>query len=137
MEVLLWKKLAGNCFCNPLTALWEVTNGELLRHHPEAPRLRQHVVSEVSRVAQAMHPTCHSDELSEGALDDFVERVIQDNLDNRSSMYHDLKRGRQTEVDSLNGYIVRKGQEFGIDTPANEELLLRIREITDSKPKHG
>lgn len=137
MEVLLWKKLAGNCFCNPLTTLWGVTNGELMQSHLDAPRIRQQVVSEVSSVARAMNPTWpqqEQQELSEIALDSFVEQVIQDNLHNRSSMYHDVKRGRRTEVDSINGYIVRKGKEVGIDAPANEELLLRIREIADLNP---
>jgi 2-dehydropantoate 2-reductase len=128
MEVLLWKKLAGNCFCNPLTALWKVTNGELMQHHPAAPRIRQEVVSEVVKVAWALNPSWPQQELSEGAVDEFVEQLIRENPDNRSSVYHDVSRGRPTEVDSLNGFIVRKGEEFGINTRANEELLLRIRE---------
>lgn len=129
MEVLLWKKLAGNCFCNPLTALWEVTNGELMKHD-QGPKLRQQIVSEVSKVAQALHPTWCKSNVSETALDAFVEQVIQDNLHNRSSMYYDVKRGRRTEVDSLNGFIVRHGKNLGIDTPANEELFHAIQSIT-------
>ncbi len=129
MEVLLWKKLAGNCFCNPLTALWGVTNGQLMKHE-QGPRIRKQVVSEVSNVARAFNPTWRQEDTSEKAMDAFVEQVIQDNIDNRSSMYRDVKRGRRTEVDSLNGYIVRKGKELGIATPANEELLLAIEEIT-------
>lgn len=130
MEIFLWKKLAGNCFCNPLTALWGATNGELLHRYPDAPRIRRQVVSEVSNVARALNPAWDPEWVSEGALDAFVEQVIQDNLDNRSSMYYDVLKGRRTEVDSLNGYVVRKGQELGIDTPANQELLSRILEIT-------
>lgn len=130
MEVFLWRKLAGNCFCNPLTALWQVTNGELMQHHEDAPRIRKQLISEISSVARAMNPTWHADAVSEVVLDSFVEQVIQDNLQNRSSMHYDVQRGRRTEVDSLNGYIVRKGEETGIDTPANQELLSRVREIT-------
>ena len=83
MEVLLWKKLAGNCFCNPLTALWEVTNGELMKHD-RGPKLRKQIVSEVSKVAQALLPTWSDSEttFSEGALDAFVEQLIQENPHN-------------------------------------------------------
>lgn len=131
MEILLWKKLAGNCFCNPLTALWEVTNGELMKQD-RGPKLRQQVVSEVSQVAKALHPTWSESNtnISEDAIDAFVEQVIQDNLHNRSSMYYDVKSGRRTEIDSLNGFIVRHGKNLGIDTPANEELFHAIQSIT-------
>lgn len=128
MEVLLWKKLAGNCFCNPLTALWEVTNGEIMKQD-KAHEIRQQVVSEISSIARALNPHWPHEEVSATALDVFVEQVIQDNLKNRSSMYYDVKRGRRTEVDSLNGYVVRKGKELGIATPANETLLYSINEI--------
>lgn len=131
MEVLLWNKLAGNCFCNPLTALWEVTNGELMKRD-RGPKIRRQVVSEVSKVAKALHPTWSDSEnnVSEDALDAFVEQLIQENLHNRSSMYYDVKRGRRTEIDSLNGFILRHGRNLGIDTPANEELFHAIQSKT-------
>lgn len=127
MEVFLWKKLAGNCFCDPLTALWGVTNGELL-HHEEASRMRRQVVKEVSAVAQELHPGWPETDLSETALGVFVEKAIQDTLDNRSSMYYDLEQRRKTEVESLNGYIVRRAKLLGIETPANEALLRQVQD---------
>jgi 2-dehydropantoate 2-reductase len=130
MEVLLWQKLAANCVCNPLTALWEIPNGALF-DQPSFASTREQVVREVSQVGQALHPDL-KEQLSPVALDEFVEQVIQDNLKNKSSMFHDVKKQQQTEVDNLNGYVVQKGLDLGIDTPGNNDLLLRIQEITTS-----
>ena len=128
MEVLLWQKLAANCVCNPLTALWGVTNGELF-NQPSFASLRKQTVKEVSQVGQNLHPKL-KEKLSPVALDKFVEEVIQDNLQNRSSMFHDVKKQQPTEINSLNGYIVQKGRYLCLETPANYELLRRIQEIT-------
>jgi 2-dehydropantoate 2-reductase len=133
MEVLLWQKLAANCVCNPLTALWETPNGKLF-DHPSFASTREQVVNEVSRIGQTLHPEL-GEELSPIGLDRFVEQVIQDNLQNKSSMFHDVKKQQRTEVDNLNGYIVRKGRKLGIETPANDELLLQIQQITDGYMK--
>jgi 2-dehydropantoate 2-reductase len=134
MEVVLWKKLAGNCFCGPLTALWGVTNGDLLVGN-EASTIRQQVVKEILAVARALHPSWPETVLSETTLDDFVEQVIHDNLDSKSSMYYDLQQGRRTEVESLNGFIVRKATTMGIETPANRELLRKIQDLDGKHEK--
>ena len=128
MEVTLWQKLAANCVCNPLTALWAVPNGELSKH-PDFSSLRKSVVAEISEVAQIMNPSL-ADRLNPGALDRFVEQVIKDNLENKSSMYRDVVNGRKTEIENLNGYVVRKGAELEIPTLANLELMERIQEIS-------
>jgi 2-dehydropantoate 2-reductase len=129
MEVCMWQKLAANAVCNPLTALWEVSNGEL-SDNPDFDALRLKTVHEVSQVAQALNPSSLASQLSPEALSGFVEQVIQENLDNKSSMYRDVQERRRTEIDNLNGYIVRKGAELNIPTPANTELLQRINDIT-------
>ena len=130
MEVLLWQKLAANCVCNPLTALWQLTNGEL-SSQASFQSIRQNVVEEVSKVGRALRPDL-KEQLSPMALDAFVEQVIQENQMNKSSMYHDVMKQQRTEVDNLNGYIVRKGDELGIQTPGNRDLLSQIQEITSS-----
>jgi 2-dehydropantoate 2-reductase len=130
MEVLLWSKLAANCVLNPLTSLYDLPNGRLVEI-PGFLALRKEIVEEVSKVAIEMNPEMKN-ELSIQSLDQFVEQVIQENLQNKSSMYHDIRKGRRTEVDNLNGYIVRKITELGLShsAPANEELLCRIHELT-------
>lgn len=126
MEVLLWRKHAANCFCNPLTAIWKVSNADLL-NQPRSSSLRKQIVAEVSEVAQTLNPGL-KERLAPNELDAFVEQTIQENLANKSSMYHDLQSGRKTEVDNLNGFIVRQGSALGITTPANLELLESIHD---------
>jgi len=125
VEELLWKKLAANCVINPLTALFQCTNGELLLE-PSFPELQQELISEVARVAQA---SFRDDTLDEDSLRRFVVQVIDDTKENKSSMLQDVLHQKRTEIDHLNGYIVRKGRSLGIECPANEDLVSRIKEL--------
>jgi ketopantoate reductase len=91
------------------------------------------VVNEVSRIGQTLHPEL-GEELSLIGLDGFVEEVIQDNPQNKSSRFNDVKRQHRTQVDNLNEYIVRKGRELGIvETPADNELLMQILAYSGTK----
>ncbi|KAL3922523.1 MAG: hypothetical protein SGARI_006434 [Bacillariaceae sp.] len=131
LHVLLWQKLAANCVCNPLTALWNVPNGELANNSIFAA-LREQIVNEISTVGRALHPELEKD-LRPSSLDQFVEQVIHANLLNQSSMARDIAKQQRTEVENLNGYIVRKSSELGVGSaPANKELLERIQETQNS-----
>ena len=55
--------------------------------------------------------------------------MIEETRLNKSSMYQDILSKRQTEIDHLNGYIVRKGREVGVECPANEDIYRRIKEL--------
>jgi 2-dehydropantoate 2-reductase len=50
-------------------------------------------------------------------------------------MWQDIEKGRKTEVDFVNGYVVRKGKEVGLKTPANEMVTRVIKEIEEGKRK--
>lgn len=128
MEAFLWQKLAANCVCNPLTALYQCTNGALAKHS-DFVATRDKVIQEISDVGRELNPDM-AEQLSPSALTAFVELVIQENLQNTSSMFRDIEKKQETEIDNLNGYVIRKGQHLGIDCPANEELYHKIREMT-------
>jgi len=53
----------------------------------------------------------------------------------KPSMWQDIEKGRKTEVDFVNGYVVRKGKEVGLKTPANEMVTKLIKEIEEGKRK--
>ncbi len=55
----------------------------------------------------------------------------------KSSMLQSLERGNKTEIDFLNGYIVRKGLEFSVPTPVNTKVMEMIKEIEIGKRKIG
>jgi 2-dehydropantoate 2-reductase len=83
------------------------------------------IVSEVSAVAMA-HRIPLDDDIA-----DQVIRWSQEIRDIHTSMYDDWKAGRPTEIDFLNGYIAKKGNEFGIPTPLNEALTAIVKVITE------
>jgi 2-dehydropantoate 2-reductase len=55
----------------------------------------------------------------------------------KPSMWQDIEKGRKTEVDFVNGYVMRKGKEVGVNTPANEMVTSVIKQIEDGKMSPG
>jgi len=127
---VLWKKLAVSAVINPLTAILRVRNGELLeRSEPLASfkaglgELAAEVVEEVCQVAakvQVRVPT-PAELLQE------VRRICQTTSANRSSMCRDVEEGRRTEIEAINGAVVRLGRERGVAAPANLVLSSLVR----------
>jgi len=157
MHIMNWKKLATNCAINPLTALRNCTNGELLSTRVERPRyedlniavdhrdplLFYKLIREVSDIAlaEAEKEKCidvkAKRDLSYTALADFVESVVHCTSRNKSSMLQDVIAKRYpTEIMYLNGYVSRIGREdYGIDVKANEYVTEMVERLT--KPKLG
>jgi 2-dehydropantoate 2-reductase len=145
MNALLWKKLAANCVINPLTTIYQCTNGELLLE-PSFPELQHGILQEVAQVAAAARKTVQEEKSHDKYIDDnsnafvpaspslkefreFVNQVIQETHTNRSSMLQDITYGRRTEIDHLNGYVVRKGIELKVECPINEDICQQIQEL--------
>jgi 2-dehydropantoate 2-reductase len=55
----------------------------------------------------------------------------------RPSMWQDIEKGRKTEVDFVNGYVVRKGKELGKPTPANELVTKIVHQIEGGEKQPG
>lgn len=58
-----------------------------------------------------------------------MEYGFRDSREIKPSMFQDIEKGRKTEVDLLNGYVVKKGKEIGIETPANELVTKMVKQI--------
>ena len=134
MNTLLFHKLAANCVINPLTALLQCENGQLLQE-PLYQKMVDPLLEEVACVAKATNKdaqqhTGDDKQLSFQELKSFVLDVIADTAQNKSSMLQDVMRNRPTEIEYLNGYVVRKGIEFVLDTPANHEMCNRVKNLT-------
>jgi len=118
----LWAKLFVNVGINPLTALFNCTNGQLLTSCAARGRLK-HMVREAETVARA------------GGIDISVDpvqatlAVCKSTAKNISSMLQDRRRKRPTEIDAINGAVVREGKRMGIATPFNEEIVQQIKEM--------
>lgn len=118
----VWTKLMVNVGINALTAIHGCPNGRLL-DNPET-MLQQHAaVSEASAVAHANGIKLIGDPL---ALTIEVCRATADNI---SSMLQDVREKRPTEIEAINGAVVRLGRRLGIPVPVNEELLRQIKEM--------
>jgi len=119
-----WEKMCWNCVFNPLTVIINDRVSKAL-DHPEMLGVVHQIVGEVVAVAAGLKVPLADD------MADKVVRWSQEILDIHTSMYDDWKAGRPTEIDFLNGYIVRRGGDLGIPTPLNEALTAMIKAITE------
>jgi 2-dehydropantoate 2-reductase len=118
-----WEKMCWNCVFNPVTVLIDDRVAKAL-DHPEMAGVIRQIVGEVAAVSAA---------LKVPLAPDMAEKVVkwtQELRDIHTSMYDDWKANRPTEIDYLNGYIVRRGRELGIPTPVNEALTAMVKAVT-------
>lgn len=120
---LVWDKLLVNVGINALTGITGLENGRLL-DYPEIEELLELAVGEAIRVAEAKN--IH---LSWEDPIGHTKDVCRATAANKSSMLQDVLNGKQTEIDMINGAILREGLKTGVDTPINLVLTNLIRHI--------
>lgn len=116
------EKLAMNCVINPLTAIFGCANGELLYNY-SLTRIMRLLLFEISTVICAL-PELKGlpgieDRFSAERLRRSTVRLANKTAINKSSTLQDVEGGRPLEIDFLNGYIVRRGEELGIKCVMN------------------
>jgi 2-dehydropantoate 2-reductase len=116
----IWEKLAINSVINPLTAIWGVKNGQLIKRQ-EFPPLAKAMLQEAVQAANL-----HGVRLSSEKLWEQVITVCQRTANNRSSMLQDVESGRKTEIDFINGAIVQTGEKNGVAFPLNRAIIARV-----------
>jgi 2-dehydropantoate 2-reductase len=121
----LWTKLVWNCALNALSALGKVTYGEILTS-VDAKQLLEATVYEVLAVAKASGVQPAGLEDPKAALAG-AYKVAESMAATRSSTSQDMMRGKKTEIDSLNGFIVRRGRELKIPVPVNHALFTLVK----------
>jgi 2-dehydropantoate 2-reductase len=124
---VIWRKLLINVAINPVCAIAGVRNGALAQV-PELWGQSIEAMREAELVARAA-----GIDMGDGDIEDYLREVVKATSDNRVSMLQDLMAGRRTEIDSLCGEVVAKGDEFGVPTPRNEMLLALVRGIEMSQ----
>jgi len=121
----LWTKLIWNCALNAVSALGRAKYGQIAAS-ADARKVVETVVDEVLAVARAadIHPPGLEDPKAAiaGAF-----KIATQMAEALSSTAQDMNRGKRTEIDSLNGYISRRGAELGVPTPVNHALFALVK----------
>jgi len=123
----LWTKLVINCAYNAISALGRTRYG-LIKDNPLTRDVMRQVIAEVVAVATAAGVFLpDAEHLTTTAL-----KLGQAMAEATSSTAQDLARGKPTEIDSLNGYVARRGAELGVPAPVNSTLhaLVKLLEST-------
>ncbi|NGX98532.1 MAG: 2-dehydropantoate 2-reductase [Candidatus Afipia apatlaquensis] len=116
----LWLKLITNCAYNALSAVAQLPYGRLFKVDG-VTEVVMTVVRECTEVASALDIAVPEN------IDETVLALAGSMPNQYSSTAQDLARGKKTEIDYLNGYVVRKGEELSIPTPANRALLVMVK----------
>lgn len=122
----LWDKLIINCAVNALSAIPQMAYGQLMQG-PGVEQVMRDVVQECLLVAQAAGVVLTADPWAA------VQRIAQTMPTQRSSTAQDLARGKRSEIDHLNGYVVQLGHTLGVPTPANRVLHTLVK-LLESQP---
>lgn len=123
----VWRKVIFNCVVNPITTIIGSEVGAIV--DPRLTRLKQLVVGECLAVAAAEGVRLDEDFMSE------IDAAYAGSQ-NIVSMRQDLLRGRQTEIDYLNGAVAALGARHGVDSPVNEALT-RIIKGMEAAPRNN
>ncbi|HLY93874.1 MAG TPA: 2-dehydropantoate 2-reductase [Gaiellaceae bacterium] len=122
-----WRKVIFNASTNPIGALTGLTHGRVCER-PDLRALVSGLVDEGKAVADAQGIELDAD--PEDLIDHAAKREVA--YDHKASMLQDVEARRQTEIDYLNGGIVRAGDEHGVVTPLNRAIWALIKGVEDS-----
>jgi 2-dehydropantoate 2-reductase len=127
----LWTKLIWNCALNAISALGRAKYGQIAASE-NARQVVENAVNEVLAVAAAARIQLPGVETPQAGLAGALKIATQ-MAGAISSTGQDLMRGKRTEIDSLNGYIARRGAELGIPTPVNHALYSLVKLAEEAK----
>jgi 2-dehydropantoate 2-reductase len=131
IEIDLWTKMLMNCAGNAVTAIAQTSFGHAARNLQIREVIRM-VMDETVAVARAAGV-----QIPEAG---WVEKALKNSEglgDATSSMAQDIARGKRTEIDSLNGYIARRGAELGVPTPVSSTLYGLVILIEETNATRG
>jgi 2-dehydropantoate 2-reductase len=126
----MWLKFITNCGANAVSAIAQASYGEIARHR-ESRDLMTRVLEEsiaVGRAAGVRMPEAGFTEKWLESLGKFGDAF--------SSTAQDVARGKRSEIESLNGYIVRRGAELGVATPSNFALYALVKLLEEKAAAH-
>src|SRR5699024_6747672 len=117
----VWRKLAINAAINPLTALARVPN-RAVNSDPDLWQAALSVAAEVVEVGAAQGVHLNRQQIVDGS-----EEVTKATGEDRSSMLIDLENALRTEIEAINGQVVRYARRHNVSVPTNDLLLRLVR----------
>jgi len=128
IDGILWGKLVINCAINALTAILRVNNGVLVTFEDSHAReLVEAAAVEAAAVAKANGIKLPYANPAERAIE-----VAEATAENTSSMLQDVLRQTTTEIEMINGAVVRAGKEAGVETPVNSMLYNLVKALEET-----
>jgi 2-dehydropantoate 2-reductase len=124
--VSIWEKLAFNAVMNALASVLRATVGQLA-DSPETNHLVTRILDEVESVAagQKVH-------IDKGRVQATIAMAFRDHRDHKPSMFQDVLREKKTEIDYINGAVVKLAAAAGVAAPVNETLTALVKSLEHS-----
>jgi len=135
IEKDLWAKLLYNCALNPLGAILDVPYG-VLGEHEASRQLMDEIINEAFRVMQSAGYTTHWSTCDK-YLKAFYTQFLPPTSEHRSSMLQDIKARRKTEIEALNGIIIKLAEQYGLMVPVNRSMFQMINFIEERNLERG
>ena len=126
IEGALWVKVIVNCAYNAISALGR-SKYIVMTEDPPTRALMCAAVEEAIAVAQAAGVQLPDPNLLESTIN-----LAQSMKNATSSTAQDIVRGKRTEIDALNGYVFRRGQQLGIPVPVNQTLYALVKLLEEN-----
>ena len=115
-----WRKLVGNAVINPLTGLHDVANGHIFQDPALATEAEQ-LAREADQVLTTLDPTWPGDSLPG------VRALAAATAGNTSSLRAAMQAGAVTEIDAINGWLLRQAEALEIDLPAHRRIIAAVK----------
>ncbi len=123
---IVLSKVLVNVGINPLGAITHLRNGDLVKN-PLLKDLMKSAVEEALRVVDKLGIS-----IVDGDIVEKTFKVAEATAPNKNSMLQDVEKGKRTEIDFINGAIVRIGEEIGVSTPINYTLTALVKGLERS-----
>ena len=133
IEEALWAKMLYNTTLNPLGAILNMSYGQLSSSQHLINIMNRMIEETFAVIDAAGYKTFWKN--AEEYKDVFYKKLIPDTFAHRSSTLQDIEKGNLTEIGTLNGCIIRLGEEFNVPTPTHQMIVQLIRGIEDIRCK--
>jgi len=126
-DPVVWNKAIINAGINPIAAILKMPNGKILSNQ-HALTLQENIIKEAVDAAIANKIEIKFDEILQITRD-----VCKKTSENLCSMLQDIQNNRQTEIESINGKIIKYGEQAGINMQFNKSVYLLIKSMENTK----